>query len=189
MRSPANYNISPFLTANPHGKWLPPPEPVFSKVKPSRPNERATVRGFHLAVVRCFPQRSRFTFVSPPLGKHRALARALLVFSGCHGGEAGGRPLSGAFRTSHDGAKFGRRAEGQRFRAKSRAGRWLRAGQLGSENHSFLRIDGTTHDEEIIIVEVVPPPYQHGGRTHRRNKARRDIGIQSDGPQLLHKGS
>ena len=46
--------------------------------------------------------------------------------------------------------------------------------------------DGTTHNEEIIVVEVVPPPYQHGGRTDRRNETRRGSGIQSDGPQLLH---
>ena len=70
--------------------------------------------------------------------------------------------------------------------AKSRAGWWLGAAQLGSENHSLLRIDGTTHNEEIIIVEVVPPPYQHGGRPDRSNETRRSIGIQSDGPQLLH---
>ena len=88
--------------------------------------------------------------------------------------------------TSLNGAEFGRRAEGTTLPRNSSARPWLRARQLGSENHSLLWIDGTTHKEEIIIVEVVPPPYQHGGKTDRSNEARRGVGIQNDGPQLLH---
>jgi hypothetical protein len=64
--------------------------------------------------------------------------------------------------------------------------RRFRAGQLGSENHALVRVNGTAYNQEIIIVEVVPPPYQHGRGTDRGNQARRGIGIQSRGPQLLH---
>jgi hypothetical protein len=40
--------------------------------------------------------------------------------------------------------------------------RRFRAGQLGSKNHAPVWVNGTAYDQEIIIVEVVPPPYQHG---------------------------
>jgi hypothetical protein len=79
-----------------------------------------------------------------------------------------------------------RKAEGKLAAAKLSAMRWFRAGQFCSENHPILRIDGTTHKEEVIIVEVVPAPYQHGRGVDRGSEACRGTGVQSDGPQLLH---
>jgi hypothetical protein len=75
---------------------------------------------------------------------------------------------------SANGGQVAKRISQQRFRA----------GQLGSENHALVRVNGTA--KEIIIVEVVPPPYQHGRGTDCGNQPRRGIGIQCRGAQLLH---